>query len=224
MASSTIANSVPARAARGPWRGRGTSLVEALVALVVVSVGTLSMTSLQMMSKRTVRDAGQRLGAAELAHGLVERLRANSSPDALRTYVAAASPYLGGGQRGDVPAPDCSSTAACTPEQLALFDLWLWEQVLDGVTEQVGTGANTANVGGLQLATACLAPPATGAGTAGNYTLTIAFRGTTAMPERADVACGRDAIFADGTPLYGAANEYRRLVTVQAYIAPAIPK
>lgn len=204
---------------------RGFSLIEVLVSMVVVSVGALSVASLQLVSKRAVRDAGQRLEATQLAHGLLERMNANSSMSALQTYVATASPYLGLGRISAptiaVPAPDCSAAAStCTPEQLAQLDLWLWERLLDGATEQAGG----TDVGGLLFPTACLLPPAAGAGTAGNYTLVIAFRGTAALPDNSAIACGSGAAFGDGTRLYGDSDEYRRAIIVQAFITPAAPK
>ena len=207
---------------------RGFSLIEVLVSMVVVSVGALSVASLQLVSKRAVRDAGQRLEATQLAHGLLERMNANSSMSALQTYVATASPYLGLGRISApsiaVPTPRCRSDSVviepCTPEQLAQLDLWLWERLLDGATEQAGG----ADVGGLLFPTACLLPPAAGAGAAGNYTLVIAFRGTAALPNNPAIACGSGAAFSDGARLYGDSDEYRRAIIVQAFITPAAPK
>ena len=204
---------------------RGVSLIEVLASLMVTSVGVLSLTSLEVVSKRNLRDASQRLQASQLAYSLLERVRANSVPAALRAYVAGAGTALGGGRLGETaPSPNCSdATSSCTAEQMAAFDLWQWEQLLDGATERLGgtgTGPTGKKVGGLTLATACLAAPATGAGAAGMYTLSIAFRGDQALPDNAADACGRSAVYSDGTRLYGTQDQYRRTVTVQAWIVP----
>jgi len=209
-------------------RQHGMSLIEVLASLVITSVGVLSLGSLEVVSKRNLREAGQRLQASQLAYGLLERMRANSSSAALQTYVNTANPSLGGARLGDTaPTPACvsasGSTTPCTPAQLAAFDLWLWEQLLDGAPERVGN-ATGAKAGGVTLPTACITAPAAGAGQAGLYTLTIAFRGDRPLPDNGAVACGKAAVFTDGTRLYGDSDQYRRTVSVQAYIAPAVAK
>lgn len=205
-------------------RSSGFSLVEVLASLVVVSVGALSVASLQLVSKRAVRDAAQRLEATQMAHGLIERLNANNSQLALQAYVATAAPFLGLGRLSGadqpVPAATCVDTNPCSPEQLAQYDLWLWERLLDGTTEQI----DNVDSGGLLFPTACLLPPATGAGQPGNYTLVIAFRGAAALPSNTEVSCGAGAVFDDGSSLYGDADEFRRSIVVQAFITPAVPK
>lgn len=206
-------------------KGQGFSLIEVLVSLVVVSVGALSVASLQMVSKRAVRDASQRLEATQLAHGLLERLNANNSRQALQQYLTTAAPYLGlgriSGPSQPLPGNSCMGSASpCTPEQLAQYDLWLWERLLDGATEQY----NGVETGGLLFPTACLAAPAAGAGQPGNYSLVISFRGAAALPANTAVSCGAGAVFANGARLYGEQDEYRRSVVVQAFITPAVPK
>jgi type IV pilus modification protein PilV len=211
----------------------GMSLIEVLVALVVVSVGALSATSLQIVTKRSNRDAAQRLEATHLASTLVERMRANNSPDGLRTYATLAqysvsTPRpMGGGvlsRRFNLncqssPASCClSTTSTCSSSQSAAVELWQLEQLEDGVMEQIGASA-----GGLNSPTTCISGPAT-PGRDGFYTVTVAFRGSLAMAEDTAVLCGHNATDASGVPLYGTSNEYRRTLTVAAYITPTVPK
>lgn len=202
----------------------GFSLIEVLVSVVMVSVGALSVASLQLVSTRAVRDASQRLEATQLAHALLERLNANNSQGALQQYVTVAAPFLGLGRLSGpdqpVPASSCVDSSPCTPEQLAQYDLWLWERLLDGTAEQL----NGAETGGILFPTVCLLPPASGAGTPGNYTLVISFRGAADLPTNAAVNCGAAATFTDGSRLYGDRDQYRRSIVVQAYITPAVPK
>ena len=227
------------RISRGGRRfARGVSLLEVLVSVVVVSVGALSATSMQLLSKRNNWEASQRLLATHLSSTLAERMRVDNSPALLAEYVETAATTVGLGRVGAAVGEACSGAVccpgtganasccldegdACTPEQVARVALWQWEKMLDGSMEQNPGGAGSA--GGLDRPTACIASEGV-AGTAGFYTVTIAFRGSLAMPDNAAVPCGLDAAFADGTKLYGANNEYRRTLTVPAYIKPTVPK
>jgi type IV pilus assembly protein PilV len=220
-------------------RIRGMSLIEVLVAMVVVSLGALSATSLQIIAKRTNRDAAQRLEATHVASTLIERMRANNSNTALATYVslgtysASTVPRpIGGGRLAYALAPSCGvdanaccptgtsccvSGSSCNGAQVAAVELYQLEWVMDGLLEQ----ANGVEAGGLDSPTACVSGPVLG--TNGFYEVTIAFRGSLAMPEDTGVACGHDAAVG-GVKIYGPNNEFRRTLTVTAYIAPAAPK
>ena len=224
---------------RRPELGRagGISLMEVLVSMVIVSVGALSATSLQIVTKRTNRDAAQRLEATHLANSLIERMRANNTADALATYATLARRTsslprpLGGGQLYDTLVLDCEAdqasccldgAASCTSAEVATVELWQLEQVMDGAMEQVVDLGITA--GGLDAATACIEGPAT-PGEDGFYTVTVAFRGSVAMADDAGVTCGRDARDrVTGAKVYGENNEFRRTLTVTAYITPSVPK
>lgn len=182
----------------------GNTLIEVLVTLAIVSVALLSSIALQLQSKRSNFDAAQRTTAAHLADGLLERMRAN--PAALIEYTLAGQ--VGGGSRGANPPVDCGVAAAdCGPEHLAGFDLWEWEQLLDGTTE-----LNAANqpVGGLSFPLACIRGPA--AGDSGVYTVAIAWRGLTESMDPAVDDCGA------GSGDYGEDDAYRRVLVVRSFI------
>ena len=89
------------RAAARRWRLSGLSLVEVLVAVVLLSVGLLGLAGLQASGMRVGRSSIHRSEAAQLAQDMIERMRAN---------VANAGAYnLALGEA----APPCSSVAAC---------------------------------------------------------------------------------------------------------------
>jgi type IV pilus assembly protein PilV len=182
----------------------GFSLVEVLVTLMITTIALLGSISLQVVSKRSVYDAMQRTSAAHLANDLFSRMRANST--SLVNYLPGGT--LGQGSMGFAPASDCLNPGAdCTNIELAGYDLWQWEQHLDGQLEQV----NNNPVGGLMSATACVAGPVGGG--SGNYQIAIAWRGRTGLTNPAINNCGA------GTGLYGANDEFRRVLVIDSFVA-----
>ncbi len=177
-------------------------MIEILITLLVVSVGLLGTASLQLLSKRSIFDAAQRTTAANLSEDLLERMRSN--PAALINYMNA-SPL--GAASAVAPGTDCGNAAGvCTPAELARYDLWQWEQQLDGALETVG-GAAT---GGLVSPTACVQGP--GFGGSGTYSISIAWRGLTESVNAMTDNCGQ------GSGLYGAGDKYRRVLVIDTYI------
>ena len=182
----------------------GFSLLELLIALIVFSLGLLAVAGLQTVAKQANYESIQRTVAAQIATGLLEDIRTNGGGIAVYT----GSGDIGGGSRGPEPAPNCSAAAECNPAQKAAFDLWFWEQSLDGTLETTAG----ANAGGLVLPTLCVAGPAVGG--AGIYRVTIVWRGTASLANQGTNACGA----ASGN--YGAQNALRRIVQIPTYIDP----
>lgn len=187
-------------------RQSGFSLVEVLVTLVVTSVALLSSATLQLQSKRSMFDSAQRTTAAHLANDLFSRMRSN--PTELLTYIPAGT--IGNGTLA-APASNClDPLVVCTDTQLAVFDLWQWEQHLDGQLEINTAGAAA---GGLMLATACITGPAGAPGTSGYYTVVLAWRGLADTGNPAINNCGA------GTGNYGAGDVFRRVLVVQSFVS-----
>lgn len=76
-----------ARSSSGRAAQRGVSLIEVLVAVVVLSLGVLAMAGLQLNSLRTSQGALYRSNAAMLASDIADRIRANRNN--LATYAIA---------------------------------------------------------------------------------------------------------------------------------------
>ena len=184
---------------------RGFSLLELLVALMIFSVGLLSIAGLQLVSKQANFEALQRTAASQIAHGLLEDMRTNG--DAIGVYLAAAD--VGRGSRGAEPAPNCVTGAECNAAQKATHDLWFWEQALDGNQETDG-GIGT---GGLVLPTLCITGPAGGA--TGISQVSIAWHGSASISNGINNNCGT------GDGIYGGTNEFRRIVQIPTYIDPS---
>ena len=185
---------------------RGFSLLEMLVALVIFSVGLLAIAGLQTVSKQANFEGAQRTSATQIANGLLEDIRTNG--DAVNVYLAAGE--MGNGSRGAAPNPSCSAGAECNAAQKAAYDLWFWEQMLDGNFETSG-GIGT---GGLVLPAMCVTGPAGGG--AGIYQVTIVWRGSAALTSAVNNACG--ALSGN----FGANNEFRRILQVPTFIDPTL--
>ena len=189
-------------------RQRGVSLIEVLVTVLVLSIGILGISGLGAFGKRATLEAVQRSTASELAYALLEEMRGNKG--ALATVYLVVGD-LGRGAIDPEPVPACNSLGAgCSADEFAMHSLWAWERMLDSGMETAG-GNDT---GGLIDATACIDGPADGS--AGVYSVTIVWRGTTAISDPAVNDCGA------ASGLYGAGGEYRRMAVVQTYIDPDI--
>jgi type IV pilus assembly protein PilV len=177
--------------------------MEALIALFVFSVGMLGIAGLQVVAKQNNFDAIQRTTATMLTQDIVERMRAN--PRALAEYLSNAGETVFDGTVPAMPSPDCRS-ANCTPAELAQFDLWEWARAINGAMETF----NNQDAGGLLLPTACLSGPIDGS--AGVYTVTVAWQGRAELSDAAKSAntCGEGR--------YGADDGLRRLLSIETFI------
>lgn len=102
----------------------GFSLVEVLVALVVLTIGLLGMAGLQGYSISGSYNAHLRTQATALAQDIIDRMRANRVQtiinNAYNTSFGAAPPAGAG--------DSCIGLAnTCTPAELAEFDLREWK-------------------------------------------------------------------------------------------------
>jgi type IV pilus assembly protein PilV len=92
----------------------GFSLIEAMVSLVVVSVGMIGIAALYGQGLGAGRTALYRTQAVTLAADMADRIRVNR---------------LGGAAYGNAPADrdcDAGDDNDCTPDQMAEHDVWLW--------------------------------------------------------------------------------------------------
>jgi type IV pilus assembly protein PilV len=101
-------------------RSRGFSMIELLVAVLVVGIGVLGATGLQMISLQHNRGAVLRSEAVQLAYDIMDRIRANPKGN----YGIA----LGA---GPTAAPDCLG-GVCSDAQMVSFDQASWKCSLGG--------------------------------------------------------------------------------------------
>jgi type IV pilus assembly protein PilV len=186
-------------------RHRGFTLIEALIAFVILSVGLLGIVSLQAVAKTSQHLAIQHSRAVTLTDAMVERIRVN--PAGLPVYdIGTGSPV--GPNPGSEPSPDCR-TAACTPAELAAHDLWAWEQALLGAAATVD-GANTA---GLTSPRGCIVfDAAPGRTRSGQLSVIVQWRGlneSSDAVQAGEVTCGG---------LAAGMDKFRRQVVTNTYV------
>jgi type IV pilus assembly protein PilV len=106
-------------------RSRGTSLLEALVALLVLALGVLGLTRVHVSSMLESRHTTARSIAVAMATDMMERMRANPAPAAVNPYAAYTADF---GQL-DAPKTLCNAKK-CQSAELAAFDVWAWKALL----------------------------------------------------------------------------------------------
>ncbi len=102
----------------------GFTLIEVLVALVVLAVGMLGIGRLMLYTLQGNSSATSRTIAVNLVADMADRIRANRS---------ATLNYAGASPIATAPTPACAGTAvnfaaaSCTAAQMALYDLYQWD-------------------------------------------------------------------------------------------------
>jgi type IV pilus assembly protein PilV len=108
-------------------RQRGVTIVEGLVALVILSVGMLGIASLYVTSLKTGRTALLRTQAVNLVNGIIDSIRANGTAG-----VAYELDTLAEAPTADPEAPAiCGADGVCTAAEIADQDLMNWAAALN---------------------------------------------------------------------------------------------
>jgi len=114
----------------------GFTLVEVLVALVVVALGIAGAAALQTLAVRAARDAAHLSDGTRLARSLAERMRANP-----RALALPDNPYLHldyeAGSGAPTAPPPCYADANCDADALARQDVF---EVADAVAANFPAG------------------------------------------------------------------------------------
>lgn len=111
-----------------PHQPRGFTMIEVLVALVVLSVGLLGLAGMQLTGLRYNQGAYSRSQAALMANDIIDRMRANTDGLSAGAYDAAIDTTAAPG----ASAAGCLSAAGgCTPAELAAGDIYEWCQLFN---------------------------------------------------------------------------------------------
>lgn len=107
---------MPSRQAKYPVKSAGGfTLVEVLIALIILSVGMLGIAGLYVHSMQAGRTSLFRHHAVTLAGDVADRIRANPRAAAAYALAGANNNCVAGG-------------IDCTPAQMAANDIYLWDQ------------------------------------------------------------------------------------------------
>jgi type IV pilus assembly protein PilV len=120
-------------------RQAGFSIVEVMVAMVVMAVGMLGIASLYVTTLRSSGSAMSRMQAVNLASDIADRIRANRYAKGAYADTAAEKPCIG-------------ITQDCTKDDMAANDLYLWQKQIDDLLpgsaeDSEGTIVYTAGAG-----------------------------------------------------------------------------
>ena len=103
-------------------RQTGASLIEVLVAILILSFGMLSLGAMMSFGVQLPKLSAYRATATSLAAGYTERVRANPNAFTSNLYSAALN-EASGWSFADIALSDCAYTDPCTEATLATMDI-----------------------------------------------------------------------------------------------------
>jgi len=131
-------------------RLHGFTLVEVLVALLVLSIGLLGLAALQTTSLKFNTDSYFRTQSTLLAYDIIDRMRLNLSAvyngdyDAADSTTAASKVFTYGGCKGSASQCKCDDAAAnCNTANLATYDLGKWYEKIGATLPEGSTNLAT---------------------------------------------------------------------------------
>lgn len=118
-------------ASRSRWLSQhGFSLLEVMIALLVLAVGLLGLAALQNMGLRLNHQSYERTQATILIDDMIDRMRANPAAVVAGTYNL--------GLTGTPPtaAQNCEASICTTPAAVAAYDMNRWITAIAGTITQ----------------------------------------------------------------------------------------
>jgi len=107
---------------------RGFSLIEVMVAVLVMSLGLLGVASTLIVAMHSAGSNYLRQQAVQYSYDIADRMRSNfntaNDPSAANPYITALT-----APAASAPNPDCTATT-CNPTQMAAYDVWQWKTLL----------------------------------------------------------------------------------------------
>jgi len=100
----------------------GFTLLEVLIALLVLSIGLLGLAALQTTGLRSNQMASMRTQATQITYDITDRMRANPVGTTVGDYVVDTTTH-------PTAAKDCAAVS-CIPAELASYDLDDWKDSL----------------------------------------------------------------------------------------------
>lgn len=113
----------------------GFTLLEVLIAVVVLSIGLLGLAGLQTTGLRNNQDAYVRTVATTLANDMADRMRANMAGFNAGNYDNNAA-----------QSAICETNSGCSPQAMAQHDTFLWNQALAALPSGQGDVATNGGI------------------------------------------------------------------------------
>lgn len=107
-------------------RTSGFTLLEVLIAVLVLSLGILGVGAALVTAQRSASSSYLAQQSAQLAQNIIERMRQN--PTGAESFSYNLN-YTGGAVAA--PSTSCTGGSACTAQQQAAYDLWQWQNSLN---------------------------------------------------------------------------------------------
>ena len=173
---------------------RGFTLIEVLIAFIILSFGLLGAVALQAKAKQASFDSMQRAAAVALGNDIVQRIRANDTVKLVAHYGKDFT-----SKTSMISSTTCFSSS-CSSEQIAFLDFEQWKRAIQARN----------NTGSLDDASVCINPVAVAGsgGKAFNIEVIVSWQGRQEFTANA----------ATGAVDCGTADKKRRVVVLTSYI------
>lgn len=180
-------------------RSRGVTMIEVLVALLILTVGLLGVAGLQARMQTAEIEAFQRAQAIVLLQDMVDRINANR--------VNAASYATGTVTLGTGTTLDCSGT----PGTVMLRDKCAWSSAMVGAAETRVISGTTTKIGAMNEARGCITVAV--ATMPREVVVAVVWQGIASTVVPTATTCGL------GEAAYGSDGKLRRALTARVKIA-----
>jgi type IV pilus assembly protein PilV len=117
------------------YRQLGVSLVESMIALLVISIGLLGIAALQVTSVSLNSSALHHSQAVQMAYDMADRIRANNPQFASYSGIDTDTSYVN---------PDCT-TKSCLNTEVVTADAADWKVMVSNLPAGRGTISNNQN-------------------------------------------------------------------------------
>lgn len=104
---------------------QGMTLLEVLIALVILSVGLLGIAGALLIANKANNSSYLKQFAVQSAYNMFDRMKANSTVVSIGSYNASNTGTNGFPTAVSSPSVLCNSSN-CTSAQLANYDVWQW--------------------------------------------------------------------------------------------------
>ena len=123
----TLFNALFVAFPQGHVNAKGFTMIELLIAVVVISIGILGTVAAQVLAKKASYDARQRTFATQVAEDVISRMRTVSASNLLPRFAGTYTGEL------NTPSKLCSTASSnCSATEVIDSELWHWEQFMLG--------------------------------------------------------------------------------------------